>query len=238
MHRSATSLFASFLAQSGISLGERLLGPLPSNPRGHYEDLEFAEIHEAAIARWEAADRRSRASGPAAFLTPDDIACFRELVRSRRESGKPWGWKDPRASLFLEFWRRELPDALFLILLRDPMAVTDSLCRRQERDSNTVQQNDRALTMWIGYNRAILRFVRTRPTGCALLPLEVTLADPERTASLLVAETGYPFSGRVLSDCFEQALLQPTPVRDRPVSLRRKLEASLLYRRLRRFCHV
>ena len=41
MHRSGTSLIASILHLSGISMGKEFLRPDNGNPGGYFEDLEF-----------------------------------------------------------------------------------------------------------------------------------------------------------------------------------------------------
>ena len=51
MHRSGTSLFARFLNDSGIDLGERLHVDLRTNPYGHYEDEDFLELQRGELAR-------------------------------------------------------------------------------------------------------------------------------------------------------------------------------------------
>jgi hypothetical protein len=43
-----------------------------------------------------------------------------------------WGWKEPRATLFLDFWRATLPDLKFLALYRHYAQVVDSLLRREK----------------------------------------------------------------------------------------------------------
>ena len=50
MHRSGTSLVASLLQEAGLSIGERLLGPSAGNRKGHFEDVDFVELHEDILA--------------------------------------------------------------------------------------------------------------------------------------------------------------------------------------------
>src|SRR3712207_4073700 len=49
-HRSGTSLLGRYLMASGVNVGKTLLGPLPSNPYGHFEDLELVQLHERSLA--------------------------------------------------------------------------------------------------------------------------------------------------------------------------------------------
>jgi len=46
MHRSGSSLFANWLHESGIFIGYELYGAESSNQRGHYEDMEFLNLHK------------------------------------------------------------------------------------------------------------------------------------------------------------------------------------------------
>jgi len=51
MHRSGTSLAAALLQSSGLDVGERLMEGNWSNPRGHFEDMDFVELQRAALVR-------------------------------------------------------------------------------------------------------------------------------------------------------------------------------------------
>jgi len=50
MHRSGTSLLAALASEAGFDMGARLLAAGPGNPGGHFEDLDFLELHDAALA--------------------------------------------------------------------------------------------------------------------------------------------------------------------------------------------
>ncbi|MDP4350266.1 hypothetical protein QSG17_25820, partial [Escherichia coli] len=52
------------------------------------------------------------------------------LIAVRAGRGSGWGWKDPRTTLFLDFWSEFLPDARYLLVFRRPWEVVDSLFRR------------------------------------------------------------------------------------------------------------
>ena len=79
MHRSGTSLTASWLARCQLQIADgRLLGPGIGNPRGHFEDLDFSDLQEAAIERahgsWRATDSR-----PLTFST-DELDTLTALI--------------------------------------------------------------------------------------------------------------------------------------------------------------
>lgn len=49
MHRSGTSFIANWLHEYGLNLGDRLLGSGIGNINGHYEDLDFFELHKEIL---------------------------------------------------------------------------------------------------------------------------------------------------------------------------------------------
>ena len=50
MHRSGTSLTASWLEHCGLMVHDgNFYGPDTGNPKGHFEDKEFVDLHASAI---------------------------------------------------------------------------------------------------------------------------------------------------------------------------------------------
>lgn len=229
MHRSATSLFARYLMASGVDLGESLIGPLPSNPYGHFEDLQVVQLHEEALARVgdEGRAGQLRFNGSA-------LERAERLLQTRRRGNGVWGWKDPRTCFFLEAWAGLIPEAIFLLLFREPLQVVDSMCRRREVDPNTRASNSGALGSWIGHNRQLLRFQRQYPERGLLINVDRALAAPERFVAALRERTGLPFDVDLFQRCYDPALLSRKPRVQRPISWRLRLQANFLYRALLR----
>lgn len=224
MHRSGTSLFGQYFMASGIHLGETLIGPLPSNPYGHFEDLAFVELHERVLQR-----RAAKAK-----FTAEDHAEAARLINLRRSAGQAWGWKDPRTSFFLSEWAGLLPEAFFILVFRDPLLVVDSMCRRKEQDLNTQAANRGALGSWIGHNRALLQFHRSHPGRSLLLSVDRAVSAPERTASALQRSCRWPFQAELFRACYDHRILQKKPLATRPLPLRLLLQARLLHQVLLR----
>ena len=88
-----------------------------------------------------------------------------------------WGWKDPRTTLFLEFWHQLLPDAKFLFIYRSPWDVVDSLYRRG--DDIFQKQPELALQVWLHYNQKILDFHNQFPDICLLSNIQ-TITNYEK----------------------------------------------------------
>jgi hypothetical protein len=112
MRRSGTSLTASILASAGVDMGDRLLGASAANFRGHFEDVDRLLYHQRALAA-----NGLSADGFVAGGEPEVptlmLAEAHDIVATRRAKHRPWGWKEPRTVLFLDFWERLLPEARF-----------------------------------------------------------------------------------------------------------------------------
>ena len=210
MHRSGTSLLTSILAAAGVHVGDQLMGAAESNPHGHFEDLEFYSLHQRILA----ANGLSR-EGFTCQATIDVPAAARgeaaALVGRRRAAGRLWGWKDPRSTLFLDFWADLLPEARHVFVFRPVWEVVDSLFRRG--DDPFVLNPRFAIELWVAYNKRILEFVRAHPRRCLILETARVAADPalvvESVAALCGASLGAP------GGCYEPGLLvsEPSPHR-------------------------
>src|SRR5947199_9933449 len=102
MHRSGTSLLANLAARGGVDLGADLLPGGRGNRHGHFEDRDIVSFHERCLDRRGAAAFRPPGSGDAVW-SPEEESEARAIVdrHQSRSGGGPWGWKDPRTSLFL-----------------------------------------------------------------------------------------------------------------------------------------
>lgn len=232
MHRSGTSLVASLVAGAGVSMGTRLLAAGRGNARGHFEDLDFQELHQKAL-------RANGLHGDGIVPTgqPDVPEALepraRELVAARRATGKPWGWKDPRTLLFLDFWSDVAPEASWLLVFRSPWEVADSLYRRL--DETTTSEPLLAIHAWMHANRLLLDFARRHPGRCLVRELGQVTAEPERTFAAIRDHLGVPL-GKPPA-CFDPALLggDRGGIEEQAELVRTLLpEADSLYHELRR----
>lgn len=168
MHRSGTSLVASVLQNAGVDIGINLMTAAKGNPRGHFEDLDFFSFHDEVLRRNNKTFLVEDMDGLKDF-SPTDTNKADKLIQNR--SLLPiWGWKDPRTSLFLEFWNQRVPHAFFIFLYRHPIATTQSLLRR----GAVYPENDAqaGLTAWCIYNQEILQFINQNPNQCFLGNIE------------------------------------------------------------------
>jgi hypothetical protein len=150
MHRSGTSLVARVLNLIGVYLGpeDELVAAGPDNELGFWENAAIVRLNDEILATFGG----SALEPP---LLPDEWEKRPELedLRHRAEQligrtladGGPVGWKDPRTSLTLPFWRAVVPVTASLLCLRDPVEVARSLSVRQGMDEET------AARLWLIY---------------------------------------------------------------------------------------
>ncbi len=207
MHRSGTSLVASLFDHAGVNLGTQLLAPKADNPFGFFEDLEFLAFHEAAL----------HARGQTILVTRDFVFAptAAETERGRalaasRNKGALWGWKDPRTSLFLEFWNTLVPDAQYLLVYRHPVDVMLSLARRGEVVGFDFFSS---LDAWYVYNDSILQFAQAHPHTTLVCSSYALVKHVEEFKRALAERFGLSLalSAETRDAIFRQEHLRKTP---------------------------
>lgn len=153
MHRSGTSMVAKLLHRAGLYLGAPadLMPPAEENPEGFFEHLGFVRLNDellnAAGAGWDCPP-------PAGFAWDDPaLDPFRERARQLAaplQAAGAWGWKDPRNSLTIPFWRSALGPLRVVVVVRNPLEVVTSLDRRNGFSSAL------GLTLWQLYAERVL----------------------------------------------------------------------------------
>ena len=188
-HRSGTSLMTQLLHRAGLFVGSELLGAMPSNRYGHFEDRDFLRLHRAILAR-HGTEWQWDASFPY-YIGRDHWNRMARLARERDVAHETWGFKDPRVCLFLGPWKHVMPDAKVVMVYRDPGECVRSLEQRQARDYFQGQDEpdeeslataddhlrfftepDHGLRMWETYNRAMVDFARHHPSDCLVVSYE------------------------------------------------------------------
>lgn len=184
MHRSGTSLMASFIQNLGIDLGHNLLEADTFNPKGYFEDVEFVEFQRSILqacchreeAGWQDWGWTESETIDRAKLT-DYQGIAQELIdRRQQEEQNLWGWKDPRTTLLLDFWDELLPQARYLFVYRYPWDVVDSMVRLQSLAFH--ERSHYALKIWAFYNRHLLEFYDRHHDRCLLVSINSILDNP------------------------------------------------------------
>ena len=127
MHRSGTSLVAEILTHAGVHFGapEHWLPPDASNPHGYFEDRRVVDLDDRLLRLWKGTWDEPPLLPPnwleeAGVQTlAGEASVWRDSVATEEQ----WGWKDPRASLLLPFWRRLVPGLRCVLCVRDPLEV-------------------------------------------------------------------------------------------------------------------
>ena len=167
MHRSGTSLIASYLAALGVDMGESIPAD-KNNPQGYFEDRQFLELNRRILRQLTAEQKvghRDWGWTESERLDASRIGDFgaeaAALLERRGDSG-PWGFKDPRASLLLDFWdsiaTTPAAHGRYLLLYRYPWDVADSMQRLGV--DIFLDHPEHAYRIWAFYNRYLLRFYR------------------------------------------------------------------------------
>ena len=181
-HRSGTSATAQLLHRAGLFLGYELLEPLPSNPYGHFEDREVVNLHQEILAD---NDRTWLVGEPLLpVVSGARWARARGMIERRNAEHALWGFKDPRACLFLMIWKYLLPDMKVLLVYRHFSESTHSLGRRHSSDlfmrmgnprihRRFWEEPDLALRMWLVHNEVLLAFARAYPEDTLAVSMDM-----------------------------------------------------------------
>ena len=207
MHRSGSSLTTSLLQNVGINIGDRLMGADTGNVKGHFEDLDFVEFHQnvfqsqgISIAGWT--EQKS------IEVQAQYLAQARSLILARQEQ-KLWGWKDPRTTLFLDFWSDLIPDAKYIFVYRSPWEVVDSLFRRGDLIFRT--NPNFAVKQWCNYNQAIADFERNNSEQCLLLEISSITNNPDLIVDLVKDKWNLELSSQATeSGLSSESIYQPS----------------------------
>jgi hypothetical protein len=160
MHRAA-SFAARVIELLGVSLGDApgLMGPGPDNAAGYFENRAVTELDDVLLAELGGSWDRPPVLRPGWEHDPaldhfreQASAIVRDTFGPAGTSPGTIGFKDPRLSLLLPFWRTVLPIRATIVLVRDPHEVIASLGRRKFRVDPT-----QSAVLWVRYLLAATR---------------------------------------------------------------------------------
>ncbi len=135
MHRSGTSMVARILNKCGVYLGEDkyLIKGQADNPGGFWENFLFVNINDDILSllggAWDMPPQNNQPGWENSSLFDHNRAVAQSLI-SDITAHAPWGWKDPRNSLTLPFWKNLIPDLKVVVCVRNPVEVAKSLYNR------------------------------------------------------------------------------------------------------------
>lgn len=137
MHRSGTSMVARILNLCGLDLGspDQFMPPNTSNPLGYFEDQIISyKINDALLSHLGGSWNDPPDLEPGWEHDPS-LSEFARKARSyiyTLSESTHWGWKDPRTTILLPFWKSLITDLRFVICIRRPLHVAESLNKRDE----------------------------------------------------------------------------------------------------------
>lgn len=183
-HRSGTSLVASSMYDNGVDMGSQLMGPSFGNPRGHFEDIPFVDLHDRLL-RVNSTDWRCTNAdnliAPQTIL--DDMKSYMESRGVESKENALVGAKDPRAVFFLPQWSQILGEKLKTVLVfRDWRYSVSSLLKRHSREllqfstpikARTVdigfwEEPEKAAKMWLAASEKMITWKRLQPENTLL----------------------------------------------------------------------
>jgi hypothetical protein len=134
-------MLAGLLQDCGYFMGNSLLRPSPSNPKGYFESGDINQLNDQLIAGVAAV----RPTGPLGYLYPwrfspwllwmadldiaTNVRPTREQLKQMEtlSSKTPFCFKDPRFCYTLDAWRPMLDEAVFLCVFREPGRTVASI---------------------------------------------------------------------------------------------------------------
>ncbi|MGB9592011.1 MAG: sulfotransferase family protein, partial [Candidatus Kryptoniota bacterium] len=158
MHRSGTSMVTHILKQAGLYLGrdEDILGASADNEKGHWENTLFLSLNDKILAKlgggWDFPP--SLADGWENWTVLDSFKEEANNLIAQFYNYPYWGWKDPRNSILIPFWKSLLPNAKIIICIRNPIEVAKSLHKR-----NYFSQAA-SLHLWLEYSQQLLKAIQ------------------------------------------------------------------------------
>jgi hypothetical protein len=157
--RSGTSLTMRMLNLLGVAVGpeEDLLLPVEAdNTRGYWEPQWMVQLNDEILAELDTVWWRPFPGEPG-WERREVFEPLREraraLLREKFGAAPLWGWKDPRTALTLPFWQELVPDARYVICVRNPADAVSSIQRRPEPALPVGEWGD----LWLEYTARAIR---------------------------------------------------------------------------------
>lgn len=230
MHRCGTSAMTRALGYLGVGLGDTFIDAMPEvNAKGFWEDADFNRLN-IAVLRQCGCDWLShrpiaaeRFAGPA--LQPLAAEAER-LLNERLRERAIFAFKDPRTTLLLPFWqgvfaRAEVADS-YLVAIRHPAAVADSLARRNGFDAA------KSRLLWLRYTVEALQ--KSALAGRrVLVDYDVLMDDPVHSLRRIARELELPAPGATVETEFSKRFLSAELRHSRPADSVASEPADMLH---------
>ena len=146
-------MLTKLLRACGLYLGPEsaLMPPQTDNPEGFWEHLGFVAVNDELLnelgGAWDLPPNADENFGDPRL---DPLRMKARLLIEGFDSAKVWGWKDPRNSLTLPFWRDVFPRLKTLIIVRNPLEAAHSMRQRNGTSYSF------GLRLWEIYNQRLI----------------------------------------------------------------------------------
>jgi len=208
MQRSGTSVLSTWLELCGLRLHDD-----ESLDVRHYssEDRDFVKLHSQALQKkyprvssWKVAPRRQLT------FTRETQHQANKLVYIRNQKYANWGWKDPRTVLYLEQWKKIVPDLKVVLVWRPCIDVAQSLFNRSRRSKEQAHHISRreAVKLWRRHNKQIIAFKKKHPDDTLLLPLKYVMQNDIKVFDDIVTRFNIPLTYEPIYNAYENYLMK------------------------------
>jgi len=220
MHRSGTSAVVKALSCLGVSLGDDFMPAGSDNPKGFFEDKAVNQLNiemlEAIEQHWFSLSL-VRDEDVAKLVGMGYLEKAINLVKQKIAEVDVFGFKDPRVSKLLKFWRlvfeRINCDVRYVFCLRHPLSVANSLRQRNKTPLK------KGYLLWLSYNLSIV----TESSDLLLIgldydelmeqPLEVVQYLAERLDLVVNLEAAEEFSTHFLDKTLQHTKFDNTSLK-------------------------
>lgn len=198
MHRSGTSMITRLLNLCGLDLGAAndMMPASPANPEGYWEHIWFNYYNNQLLEFFRGAWDMVPVYEEDWVNTPGIHWIKREAGAVIKRFESPvWGFKDPRSSITLPFWKSLLPHMRTLVCLRNPLDVAASL---NKRGSSSIIFG---LQLWWQYNSLLL--LGTTPQERVVTHFDAYFKDGRAELNRLVAALGMQASEPAIEEAMK-----------------------------------
>src|SRR5947208_9566435 len=180
-------MLTRLLHACGLYLGTEndLMPPQSDNPDGFWEHLGFVALNDDVLHELGGAwDLPPMVGESFTSSRLDPLRLKARLLIEKFDSASVWGWKDPRNSLTLLFWRQVLPRLKTIVVVRNPLEVAHSM---KERNGTSYSFG---LRLWEIYNRRVIE--ETNGKERLIAPYDNFFQDPELELRRITDFIGLP----------------------------------------------
>lgn len=201
MHRSNTSLVGKAFKSAGLDIGDNLMKPTISNKEGYFEDVDIVEFE----------DKIFKSNNTWWYLfKPEEVKKLtysksiyseaEKILSSKFGAKKNVGWKSPRSTIMLPFWKSVCPNARMVMVFRHPALVARSMVKRGDMWKFTKihpHKIMKAINLWYTYNYMMFEFFKKNKNECMILEMPQLLDASDRIDWIndkIINDWGYSIS--------------------------------------------